>query len=267
MIDVAVIPAAGRGTRMRPATRTVPKPLIPVLEKPTIQYVVEEAVAAGATEVVFVLSDERILEHFTMGAPLEGLEHVRFRYVIQDEALGLGHAILCAREAVGDRPFTCLLSDRFPLPGSTLLREMTEAYDGRMVLALEEVDPKLLFRYGIVDAEHRSDGLWEVTGAVEKPQDPADAPSNLALVGRYVFTPAIFDEIERSEPGAQGEIQVTDAIDALARREGALGVPCVEDHLDTGLPYGLAEATVAVALQREDIADELRSFLEKQLGR
>lgn len=265
-IDVAVIPAAGKGTRMRPATRVIPKPLIPVLEKPAIQYVVEEAVRAGAKEVVFVLSDEMILHHFLRGPAIEGLEDVNFRYVIQDQALGLGHAIGCARDLVGDRPFTCLLSDRFPLPGSTLLADMVAAYDGRTVLALEEVPEDLLYLYGIVDADPTGDRRFEVRGAVEKPQDPADAPSNLALVGRYVFTPRIFDLIEGSQPGAQGEIQVTDAIDAQCREEGAVGVLCTEDLLDTGLPHGLAEATVAVALDRPDIADEFRAFLERRLG-
>lgn len=249
---------------MRPATRTVPKPLIPVLEKPTIQYVVEEAVSAGATEVVFVLSDRRIHDHFTEGPPLEGLEDVRFRYVIQEEAEGLGHAIGLAKDLVGERPFSCLLSDRFPLPGSTLLADMTGAYAGRTVLALERVEPALIERYGVVEATERADGRFEVQGAVEKPR-PEDAPSDLALVGRYVFAPDIFDLIAASTPGALGEIQVTDAIDAQCRSVGALGILCEEDLLDTGLPYGLAEATVAVALGRPDIEPEFRAFLNRVL--
>ncbi len=249
---------------MRPATRSVPKPLIPVLEKPAIQYVVEEAVGAGAQEVVFVLSDERILHHFTQGPPIEGLEDVGFRYVLQEEALGLGHAVLCAKDIVGDRPFACLLSDRFPLPGSTLLAEMADAYDGHMVLALEEVERDLIPLYGVVDAAPVGD-RWEVSGAVEKPT-PEDAPSNLALVGRYVFPPSIFDQIAGAAAGALGEIQVTDAIDALARSDGAVGISCTEDLLDTGLPHGLAEATVAVALARPDIAPEFRRFLRRQLA-
>jgi UTP--glucose-1-phosphate uridylyltransferase len=250
---------------MRPATRTVPKPLIPVLEKPAIQYVVEEAVAAGAQEVVFVLSDERILHHFTSGSPITGLENTRFRYVEQEHALGLGHAVLCAAEVVGNRPFTCLLSDRFPLPGSTLLAEMVDAFDDRTVLALERVTPDVIHRYGVVSVSDRADGLWDVHGAVEKPA-AVDAPSDLALVGRYVFTPDIFADIEAATPGALGEIQLTDAIDTQARRQPALGVPCPEDLLDTGLPLGLAEATAAVALGREDIADEFRAFLHRLLA-
>lgn len=251
---------------MRPATRVIPKPLLPVLEKPAIQYVVEEAVGAGASEVVFVLSDPLILEHFTEGPPIEGLEDVRFRHVIQHEAKGLGHAVGVARDVVGDRPFTCLLSDRFPLPGSRLLADMVAAHDGRMVLAVEEVDPDLLHLYGVVDATPTGDGRFEIRGAVEKPSSPDLAPSNLALVGRYVLTPEIFPLIDASEPGAQGEIQLTDAIAAQAASEGAVGVLCTEDLLDTGLPHGLAEATVAVALDRPDIADEFRAFLQRRLG-
>lgn len=265
-VDVAVIPAAGAGTRMRPATRTVPKPLIPVLEKPTIQYVVEEAVHAGASEVVFVLSDTRIITHFTEGPSIPGLEHVRFRHVVQESPLGLGDAVLCAREVVGDRPFSCLLSDRFTVPGTQLLASMAASFDGSMVLALERVHPSTVDRYGIVSVTDRSDGGWDVHAAVEKPR-PGTAPSDLALVGRYVFTPDIFEALSVAKPGAGGEIQLTDAINALCKVSPARGVLATEELLDTGLPHGLAEATVAVALTRPDLAEDFRAFLIRQLGK
>ncbi len=265
MLDVTVIPAAGRGTRMQPATRTIPKPLIPVLEKPVIQYVVEEAVEAGITEVIFVVGDDlRVLEHFTNGAPVPGMEHVTFSAVEQPEPKGLGHAVLCARAAVGDRPFLVQLSDMFPVPGTSFAHRLTSME--RCTIAVQHVSGDLLNRYGIVaTGEWRAEDVVELTGAIEKP-GPDRAPSDLGIVGRYTFPPSIFEILAAQDPGHGGEIQLTDAIDTLAR-QGHLDALVVEHALlDTGVPLGLAEATVSVALRRSEMAAAFRRSLAIELA-
>lgn len=266
-VDVAVIPCAGAGTRMRPATRVVPKPLIPVIDRPVIQYVVEEAVEAGIVEIVLVV-DQRpgdpVLSHFTVGEPISGLEGVTFTKVIQDAPRGLGDAVLCARHAVGDRPFLCMLSDMFPRPDRSYTPRLLAAFAGRAVLAVQEMPDEYLSRWGfVVTAGQRRDGIVEVIGAVEKPG--ADAPSNLGLPGRYIFTPEIFELLAAQEPGHGGEIQLTDAIDTLAHRDGASGVIVGDDLFDTGIPAGLLEATAAVGLARPDLADQFRRALARML--
>lgn len=264
-IGVTVIPAAGRGTRMQPATRTVPKPLISVLEKPVVQYVVEEAVEAGVTEVIFVVGDdERVLDHFLGDAPVPGLEGVHFSAVRQPEPLGLGHAVLCAREAVGDRPFFVQLSDMFPVPGRSFAHRMTESSRG--VVAVQHVDGDLLDRYGVVSTgDWVAEDLVSITGAIEKP-GAADAPSDLGLIGRYTFPARVFDVLADLPPGHGGEIQLTDAIDVLAK-EGALDALVVEHALlDTGIPLGLAEATVSVGLRRPDLSAEFRLHVVEELA-
>lgn len=266
-VDVAVIPCAGAGTRMRPATRIVPKPLIPVIDRPVIQYVVEEAVEAGIVEIVLVV-DQRpgdpVLSHFTVGEPISGLEGVTFTKVIQDAPRGLGDAVLCARHAVGDRPFLCMLSDMFPRPDRSYTPRLLSAFAGRAVLAVQEMPDEYLSRWGfVVTAGQRRDGIVEVIGAVEKPG--ADAPSNLGLPGRYIFTPEIFELLAAQEPGHGGEIQLTDAIDTLAHRDGASGVIVGDDLFDTGIPAGLLEATAAVGLARPDLADQFRRALARML--
>lgn len=250
---------------MQPATRSIPKPLIPVLEKPVIQYVVEEAVEAGISEVVFVVGDDRrVLEHFVEGPPIPGLEHVRFSAVEQPEPLGLGHAVLCARDAVGDRPFLVQLSDMFPIPGTSFTHRMTAG--PRCMIAVQHVSGDLLDRYGIITTgEWKAEDIVELTGAVEKP-GAADAPSDLALVGRYVFPPSIFDVLANQAPGYGGEIQLTDAIDTLARRGEFDALVIDHDLLDTGIPLGLAQSTVAVALRRPDIAEAFRRSLVVELA-
>jgi UTP--glucose-1-phosphate uridylyltransferase len=268
-VDVAVIPCAGAGTRMLPATRAVPKPLLPVIDRPVLQYVVEEAVAAGITEVILVV-DERpgnpVMAHFTEAPPIEGLEGITFVPVVQTEPAGLGDAVLRAADAVGDRPFLCMLSDRFPVPGREFSDRMVAVFDGRVVLALERVGEEGADRYGFVSVSGEVvDGLVTVEGAVEKP-GRGRAPSNLALLGRYVLPPSIFAELASLEPGYGGEIQLTDAIDRAARTDGAVGL--VVDHvlLDIGMPAGLLEATAAVGLARPDTAPAFREAIERLLG-
>jgi len=267
-VEVAVIPCAGSGTRMRPATRVLPKPMIPVIDKPVIQYVVEEAVSAGVTEIVLVV-DERpgdpILRHFRDGEPIAGLEQVDFSRVLQTSPKGLGDAVNRAAQAVGDRPFLCLLSDMFPVPGASFARRMVEAFDGRTLLAVREVEPELLDRYGIVATSGLPEGdLVEVTGAVEKP-GPDRAPSDLGLVGRYVFPPTVFETLDALDPGHGGEIQLTDAIDRLAKAEGARGLLVGNTLLDIGIPAGLLQATAAVGLARPDLGPAFREWLDGAL--
>jgi UTP--glucose-1-phosphate uridylyltransferase len=265
---VAVIPCAGAGWRLRPATRVVPKPLITVVDRPVIQYVVEEAVAAGVTEVVLVV-DERpgnpMLAHFVDGDPVPGLEAVRFHAVVQSEPHGPGDAVLRARDIVDGRPFVCLLSDVFPRPGRSVVPHLGELYDHRPVVALRRVGREFLDSYGFVAiGENLTGDVVEVESAVEKPG--RDAPSDLALVGRYVFPPEIFDDLTAVEAGHGRELQLTDAIDRAARRNGAIGLIVGDDLLDIGRPAGLLEATAAVGLSRSDLAAEFRQALGNLLA-
>lgn len=262
-VTVAVIPCAGVGSRMQPATRAVPKPLIPVVDRPVIQYVVEEAVAAGVTEFVLVVDDrpgDPVLAHFASGDPLPGLESVRFRSVVQDAPRGLGDAVLRARDLVGDRPFACLLSDMFPRPGRAFTDRLIGIFDGRPVTALRRVEPEYFDRYGIVTiGENVTGDVVEIESAVEKP-GPA-APSDLGILGRYLFGPEIFSDLASLSPGAGGEIQLTDALDRAARRTGALGLIVGDDLLDVGRPAGLLEATAVVGLSRPDLAEDFRQAM------
>ena len=254
-IDVAVIPAAGRGTRMRPATRVVPKALVTVVDRPSIQYSVEEAARAGANEAIVVVDLETghlIAQHFSSEGPLPGLEDIRVRPVVQEEALGLGHAVYEAKEMVADRPFFCLLSDNIVRPGFDVLPQLAEGSQGGQVsvMCLRELEEEFLSKYGVVIPESEVEGGFvDLGGAVEKP-GPEDAPSNLGLVGRYLFTPEVFSILEKTEPGVGGEIQLTDAIHELGTRGRLRGYVATEDLLDVGTPEGLYDASVELGRHR-----------------
>lgn len=247
-IDVAVIPAAGRGTRMRPATRVVPKALITVVDRPAIQYAVEEAARAGAKEAIVVVdldTGHLIAQHFKMEDPLPGLEDIRVRPVVQEEPLGLGHAVYEAAEMVADRPFFCLLSDNIVRPGKDVLAEMAAgSQDGEVsVMCLRRYSDEFLDRYGFVVPTSEVEGNYlDIGGAVEKP-GVDNAPSNLGLVGRYLFTPEVFSILEKTNPGFGGEIQLTDAIHELGQRGRLRGFVGEEELLDTGTPQGLLQAS------------------------
>ncbi|MFZ0014857.1 MAG: sugar phosphate nucleotidyltransferase, partial [Acidimicrobiia bacterium] len=240
-IDVAVIPAAGRGTRMRPATRVVPKALITVVDRPAIQYAVEEAARAGAKEAVVVVdldAGHLIAQHFSVDGPLPGLEDIRVRPVVQEEPLGLGHAVYEAAEMVGDRPFFCLLSDNIVRPGQDVLEEMAGGSNegGVSVMCLRRLTDEFLSKYGVVvPASDVADGYLDLAGAVEKP-GVEEAPSRLGLVGRYLFTPEIFSILNKTSPGVGGEIQLTDAINELGNHGRLRGFVADSDLLDTGTP-------------------------------
>lgn len=251
-IDVAVIPAAGRGTRMRPATRVVPKALITVLDRPAIQYAVEEAARAGAREAVIVVdldTGHLVHQHFVVEGSLPGLERVRIRPVVQEEPLGLGHAVAEARDMVAGRPFFCLLADNIVKPGHDVLPALSAASDGgtTSVVCLRELSEEFLSRYGVVaPASEVVDGVLELSGAVEKPGKDK-APSRLGLIGRYLFTPDVFDLLSAQTPGHGGEIQLTDAIDALGRQGRLRGSIADADLLDVGNPAGLFHASAVLA--------------------
>lgn len=270
-IDVAVIPAAGRGTRMQPATRSVPKALLPLIDRPSVQWVVEEGVRAGATEFAIVVSpgvDDLLYSHFEgMGGldRIAGLEGIDIHWVVQEEPRGLGDAVLAAREAVGDRPFFCQLGDNIVAPGGDALTDLAATSDGRSVMGVRKMSDADLASHGVVrPGEWLSDRVVELKGAVEKPQ-PESAPSRLGFVGRYLFHPEVFELLERAEPGYGGEVQLTDAIAALGEMDRCLAY--VVDHapLDVGNPAGYLEASTVLGLGHPDIGPAYRAFIEDRL--
>lgn len=263
-IDVAVIPAAGRGTRMRPATRVVPKALLTVVDRPAIQFSVEEAARAGAKEAVVVVDFDAghlIAQHFSLEGPLPGLEDIRIRPVVQEEPLGLGHAVNEAAHMVGDRPFFCLLSDNIVRPGHDVLANLAGgSQEGSVsVMCLRELTDEFLSKYGVVVPDSEvEDGYLDLAGAVEKP-GLDEAPSRLGLVGRYLFTREVFEILAHTKPGHGGEIQLTDAINELGRRRRLRGYVAKEDLLDVGTPIGLLEASVE--LGEHQFGDEFGAWL------
>ncbi|WP_430479130.1 UTP--glucose-1-phosphate uridylyltransferase GalU [Streptomyces sp. P11-1] len=285
-ITKAVIPAAGLGTRFLPATKATPKEMLPVVDKPAIQYVVEEAASAGLEDVLLITGrNKRALEdHFDRNYELESalqkkgdadrLARVQessalatTHYVRQGDPKGLGHAVLCAAPHVGDQPFAVLLGDDLIDPRDPLLARMVEIQEreGGSVVALMEVDPAQVHLYGCAAADATVDSdVVRVTGLVEKPE-PADAPSNLAVIGRYVLDPAVFDILRHTEPGRGGEIQLTDALQLLAQDEkigGPVhGVVFKGRRYDTGDRGDYLRAIVRLACEREDLGPEFRSWL------
>ncbi|WP_327367927.1 UTP--glucose-1-phosphate uridylyltransferase GalU [Streptomyces sp. NBC_01217] len=285
-ISKAVIPAAGLGTRFLPATKATPKEMLPVVDKPAIQYVVEEAVAAGLSDVLMITGrNKRPLEdHFDRNYELESaltrkgdaerLQKVQessdlatMHYVRQGDPRGLGHAVLCAAPHVGDQPFAVLLGDDLIDPRDPLLARMVEIQEreGGSVIALMEVAPEQIHLYGCAAVELTAeDDLVRVTGLVEKP-DVSDAPSNLAVIGRYVLDPAVFDILRKTEPGRGGEIQLTDALQLLADDEkigGPVhGVVFKGRRYDTGDRGDYLRAIVRLACEREDLGPDFRTWL------
>jgi UTP--glucose-1-phosphate uridylyltransferase len=278
----AVLPAAGFGTRFLPATKAIPKEMIPLVDRPIIQYAVEEAVASGIEQIVIVIASGRssIEEHFDSHPALERwleergeidlLRSVRriseigtIAFVHQKEQLGLGHAVLMAKELVGDEPFAVLLSDDVMVnpggvPVTQQLIDQHSAHRGS-VIAVQRVPRDAVSRYGIVAPVHEEGRLVEISDLVEKPS-VADAPSDLAVLGRYILTPRIFDKLEMTPRGAGGEIQLTDAIRALSREQPVFGYRFEGIRHDAGTRLGWLEANVAMSLE-SDQADEVRAYL------
>ncbi|MBU1493509.1 MAG: NTP transferase domain-containing protein [Actinobacteria bacterium] len=271
-VEVAVVPAAGRGTRMMDATRVVPKALLPVIDRPALQWVLQEAVAGGAVELIVVVSpgvDDLIFSHFEgMGGVdrIGDLRDVRIRWVVQERPLGLGDAVLRAREAVAGRPFHCLLGDNIMPPGVPCLGPMATASDGRSVVALREMTAAETSAYGVAElGEWLDESVVEIVGAVEKP-GPEAAPSHLGFLGRYLFTPEVFDLLEELEPGYGGEVQLTDAIRMLAEGGRCLGAVIDAAPLDVGNPASYLEAITLLGLQHPATATRYRAFIESVIA-
>lgn len=286
-VEVAVVPAAGFGTRFLPATKAVAKEMFPIVQRPAIQVIAEEAAASGVNELVVITGRNKvdIVDHFDRHPELEAVlardgkdaalssimapvELLSVTTTRQREALGLGHAVLRARALVGDRPFAVMLPDDLVRGPDPCLAGLLDAHrrTGKAAVALMEVPDAMVPTKGIVAAARRDDGAWDISDMVEKPT-LQDAPSNLAIIGRYVLPPKIFDLLERTTPGALGEIQLTDALRALARTDGIVGVPLPGVFHDTGNPVGFIVANVAYALDDPALEAPLRRALEKLLWR
>jgi UTP--glucose-1-phosphate uridylyltransferase len=282
----AVFPAAGWGTRFLPATKAQPKEMLPLVDKPIIQYAVEEAVAAGIEQVIIVTSSQKraIEDHFDLSYELEHLleekgeieklrqvRHIsdlaQVAYVRQKEQLGLGHAVLMAKDLIGHEPFAVILPDDVVVGDRPCIGQLIHAYQQThgSVVAVMEVPREETSRYGVIAAERSDDPLdhgrlHKVSRLVEKP-DPSEAPSNLAIIGRYVLTPKIFDKLEQTQRGAGGEIQLTDAIGAMMEEQGVWAYEFEGTRYDAGTTMGWLKASVELALQRPDLAREFRSYL------
>jgi UTP--glucose-1-phosphate uridylyltransferase len=285
-ITKAVFPVAGMGTRFLPATKASAKEMMPVVDKPLIQYAVQEAVAAGMTEMIFVTGRGKraIEDHFDKATELEAElsqrgkhdllqtvqdilpRNVSCVYVRQPQALGLGHAILCAQPVVGDHPFAIVLADDLIDAKTPVLAQMASIYGrcGRSIVAVQNVDRNETRRYGIVDTEPQSRSPHRIGGIVEKP-DPDEAPSTLGVVGRYILTPRIFYHLEHQTPGAGGEIQLTDAIAALLKDEDVFAYEFEGVRYDCGSKLDYLKANLAFAIKHPEIGAEFRGYL-KSMG-
>jgi UTP--glucose-1-phosphate uridylyltransferase len=282
----AVFPAAGWGTRFLPATKAQPKEMLPLVDKPIIQYAVEEAVAAGIEQVIIVTSSQKraIEDHFDLSFELERLleekgeieklrqiRHIsdlaQIAYVRQKEQLGLGHAILMTKDLIGHEPFAVLLPDDVVIADRPCIGQLMHAYEQThsSTIAVMQVPPEDISRYGVVGAEEPESELdngrlRRMNRVVEKPAT-ADAPSNFAVIGRYVLTPKIFEKLEQTQRGAGGEIQLTDAIEALMEEQSVYAYEFEGVRYDAGTTMGWLQATVDLALQRPDLATEFRAHL------
>lgn len=282
----AVFPVAGLGTRFLPATKSSPKEMLPLIDKPLVQYVVEEAVAAGITQIIFVTGRTKraIEDHFDLSPELENhlqekgsdttLQEIRdiadmvdIYYVRQKKALGLGHAILCARDFIGNEPFAVLLGDDIIDSQKPCLKQLLDVYEEHhsSVLALEKVPMEQISSYGCVAASNIFGQVVEVTDMVEKPKQE-EAPSDMAIIGRYILTPTIFPLLEQQAPGRGGEIQLTDAIRQLSEKEKIYGCLFEGERHDCGDKLGFLKATVDLALKRDEFNAPFIAYLRQRLG-
>ena len=287
-VTTAVFPVAGMGTRFLPVTKSSPKEMLPIVDKPLIQYVVEEAVAAGINQLVLVTSYSKraVEDYFDSNFELEKrleekgnhelLELVRnivpkdvsIVYVRQRDPLGLGHAVLCAKKVVGDQPFAVLLADDIIDCGNNYcLEQMVTSYNqtGASVIAVEEIPLTETKKYGIVSLAKNPTIPHQMDGIIEKP-DAAQAPSNLAVIGRYILSPRIFDLLETTRQGVGGEIQLTDAIAQLLKEEAVTAFSFEGHRYDCGTKLGFLEATISYALKRPDLGEDFRRFLKQKIS-
>jgi UTP--glucose-1-phosphate uridylyltransferase len=285
-IKKAIIPAAGLGTRFLPATKAQPKEMLPIVDKPTIQYIIEEAVASGIEDILIITGRNKraIEDHFDKSFELEiTLEEkgktellkmvqdisnmVNIHYIRQKEPKGLGHAIHCAKSFIKDEAFAVLLGDDVvDSKTKPCLKQLIDVYNeyNTTILGVQEVPKKDVNKYGIVEGMHIEDGVYKVKNLVEKPAVDK-APSNVAILGRYIITPEIFEILENTKPGAGGEIQLTDALKELATRQAMYAYVFEGRRYDVGNRLGFLEATVEFALKRDDLRDDFRKYLENLL--
>lgn len=282
-VKKAIIPAAGLGTRFLPATKAQPKEMLPIVDKPTIQYIIEEAVASGIEDIVIVTgrSKRAIEDHFDKSYELEmELEKAKKRelldivhgvsnlanlyYIRQKEPKGLGHAILCAKTFVGDEPFAVLLGDDVVDAKKPCLKQLMEVYEKYQysILGVQHVPQSEVSKYGIVNCQIGADRVYAVRDLVEKPP-LSKAPSNIAILGRYIITPKIFEVLEATKPGAGGEIQLTDALRRLAKSEPMYAYDFVGRRYDVGNKQGFLQATVDFALKRDDLREDFLAYLKE----
>lgn len=281
-IKKAVIPAAGMGTRVLPASKAIPKEMLPIVDKPAIQYIVEEAVASGIEDILIIISrgKDSIEDHFDrhpqleealekkgktalLESVLEPAQLANICFVRQKEIKGLGHAIYCAKSFVGDEPFAVLYGDDVILNDYPVTRQLIDAFDefGLPALGMKEVSPELVQKYSSMKADHIRDNLYSVTDMNEKPR-PGEEFSLFSILGRVVLTPDVFKILETLPPGAGNEIQLTDAMGILARGAGCTGVDFIGERYDMGNKLGILKATVETALKHPEVADDFREYLK-----
>ncbi|MBS0290058.1 MAG: UTP--glucose-1-phosphate uridylyltransferase GalU [Proteobacteria bacterium] len=287
-VTKAVFPVAGLGTRFLPATKANPKEMLPIVDKPLIQYAVEEAINAGITELIFVTSSSKraIEDHFDTNFELEHClqqqgktallnmvqsivpKGVDCIYVRQPQALGLGHAVLCARQVIGNCPFALLLADDLIDASYSCLNQMLTVYHDShaSVIAVEEIVPEDADKYGIIAVPQDWRGQGPITAIVEKPK-PIDAPSRYAVVGRYLLTAEIFNHLERLPPGRNGEIQLTDAIASLLQKEKVMGMQFDGKRYDCGNKLGYMQATITLGLRHPEIGESFKQYLQQVIER
>jgi UTP--glucose-1-phosphate uridylyltransferase len=277
----AIIPAAGLGTRFLPATKAQPKEMLPIVDKPTLQFIIEEAVDSGIEEILIITGRNKksIEDHFDKSVELELelekkgktdlLKEVRkisdmvnIHYIRQKEPLGLGHAIHCAKSFIGKEPFAVLLGDDIVYADKPCLKQMIEAYDEykTTILGVQDVPREEVNKYGIIEGKYIEDRIYKVKDLIEKPA-VEDAPSNIAILGRYIINPAIFEILEHTQPGKGGEIQLTDALKELAQHEAMYAYNFEGRRYDVGDKQGFLEATVEFALRREDLREDFLAYL------
>lgn len=282
-VNKAIIPAAGLGTRFLPATKAQPKEMLPIVDKPTLQYIIEEAVNSGIEEILIITGRNKksIEDHFDRSVELELeleskgkldlLEEVRkisnmvnIHFIRQKEPKGLGHAIHCAKTFIGNEPFAVLLGDDIVYSEKPCLKQMIEAYDEykTTILGVQQVPHEDVSKYGVVDGLHIEDRVYKVKDLVEKPAIE-EAPSDMAILGRYIINPGIFKILEHTKPGKGGEIQLTDALKELAQKEAMYAYNFEGRRYDVGDKQGFLEATVEYALRRDDLKDDFLAYLKK----
>ena len=279
----AVIPAAGLGTRFLPATKAQPKEMLPIVDKPTIQYIIEEAASAGVEDIIIVTgrSKRSIEDHFDRSIELEIelekagkqnlLEMVKsiseianIHFIRQKQPLGLGHAVLTASHFIGDEPFAVLLGDDVVVSKKPVLQQMVEVFNEykTSILGVQEVSPEAVSLYGIVDCRHIDSDVYKVRDLIEKPAKE-NAPSNIAILGRYILTPSIFNYLENQAPGANGEIQLTDSLKRLSKEEAMYAYIFKGHRYDVGTKIGFLQANIEFALRNPATSGELKNYLDK----